>query len=245
MCNATPERGGVLDSLSAYALSDEDPACIKAEEIYRAEVRRSLEREMSVPKANGLSRRVFSFFNSAFGLWLLSTIVIGLVTFSYSKYNDARQVRVQKQLFEERLADEIGARVNDLASLVSPDVLFWPSTTQATIKNGSALEVVQRLDAYMEDPPDDYKTFPITNVFGEFRSQSLRDLLNASLSQSKSDREIALLLELANKSKVYYLGWALAHGKSQLEEDFAEPKHRHAFARLITRALNPWLATDQ
>jgi hypothetical protein len=64
-------------------LSDDDLKRIAAEEHYRHTVRRTLEAEAAAPPAppppppkHGLGKRVFDFFNSSVGMWLLSSVVL-------------------------------------------------------------------------------------------------------------------------------------------------------------------------
>ncbi len=78
-------------------LSEADKERIKAEEIFRQEVIQSLD------KRSGISR----FFNSPFGLWVLSSLFLtGLISGAHCLYGLADQ-RVKDQQLREQLAYEI------------------------------------------------------------------------------------------------------------------------------------------
>ena len=79
------------------ALSDADKERIRAEEIFRQEVIQSLD------KRSGTTR----FFNSPFGLWILSSLFLtGLISGAHWLYGLADQ-RAKDQQLHEQLAYEI------------------------------------------------------------------------------------------------------------------------------------------
>jgi len=75
-------------------LTEEERENIRAEEIFRAEIRASLTGEKSTRV------RAWEVLNSAFALWLLSTVAIGLITWSYSTMQEkqARNAASQKTI---------------------------------------------------------------------------------------------------------------------------------------------------
>ena len=75
-------------------LTEEERENIRAEEIFRAEIRASLSGEKSTRV------RAWEVLNSAFALWLLSTVAIGLITWSYSTMQEkqARNAASQKTI---------------------------------------------------------------------------------------------------------------------------------------------------
>ena len=79
-------------------LSEDEKARIRAEEAFRAELRQ----QFSQPKASGL----WTFLNSAFGLWLLGSVTLGGITFLYqsfvsSKQEAAAHTEMMAKVFEE------------------------------------------------------------------------------------------------------------------------------------------------
>ncbi len=75
-------------------LSEEEKAKIKAEEIYRSELRN----EIATAKVEAPKSRVWALVNSAFFLWFLSTIFVGGITLIWTNYqNRVTDARVKSQ----------------------------------------------------------------------------------------------------------------------------------------------------
>ena len=71
-------------------LTQDEKDKIIEEEKFRNEVRVSLSTSKT-------ENSVMQFLNSAFGLWILSTVFIGLITFGYNKYTDYLKARDLKR----------------------------------------------------------------------------------------------------------------------------------------------------
>lgn len=94
-------------------LDEKERARIREEEIFRSEVRKELS-----PKAFSPSRRerIWAFLNSTFGFWLLSSIVVGALTWGVTTYLERREIRKTTQERIRRLDLEISNRL-DLVQL--------------------------------------------------------------------------------------------------------------------------------
>jgi hypothetical protein len=132
-------------------LSSEEKNRIRAEEVFRQEVRRELS-----TKKDG---KLLTFLNSALGIWLLSTIVVGLLSWSYTVWRDSRASASQTAETIRRLDAEIASRIHFLQSYL-PSVQkredFW-----------TALWMI-------EQPRDAHLTL---TVFPEYNSRGLTSLL--------------------------------------------------------------------
>jgi FlaG/FlaF family flagellin (archaellin) len=96
-------------------LLEEEKNRIRAEEIFRYEVRREIEARR--PKDSG-GKRLWSLVNSTFGVWLLSSVVLGGLTFAYTTYQQQSAEKMRKAQAERRLKEEISGRVsNGLATM--------------------------------------------------------------------------------------------------------------------------------
>src|ERR1700730_14815893 len=88
-------------------LSNEERNHIRAEEIFRAEIRESIAQQ---PRTTW--KRFLKFLNTGVGLWLLSTVALGSITTIYSSWKtedaNSRQVRNRKG----RLTIEIDYRIS-------------------------------------------------------------------------------------------------------------------------------------
>ena len=72
------------------SLDQQEKLRIKMEELYRHEVKQSLENK---PPNKSLSARLIDFLNSTFAIWFLSTCVVGLITFFYNKQQEKEQAK--------------------------------------------------------------------------------------------------------------------------------------------------------
>lgn len=104
-------------------LTDADRERIRQEEIFRAEVRSSLE-----PPSN-FRKRCWKLANSAFGIWVLSSIVVGSISWQYSQYTDyqekqARQAALlSKSKFDLLVLCDVGlSRISDKTKLSYNDI---------------------------------------------------------------------------------------------------------------------------
>jgi hypothetical protein len=96
-------------------LSDDDKARIRLEEIYREEVRRQLQ--TAEPPTRG--ERLIAFLNSGLGIWILSSILVGLVTWSYTMWTESRSTARENDAIIEKLDVEIVARMTRFRDLIS------------------------------------------------------------------------------------------------------------------------------
>jgi hypothetical protein len=69
-------------------ISEKDKRRITEEEVFRLEVRESLAQD-KLPK--GKDSVLWTFLNSAFGLWVLSTTVIGCFGWVYAQWQASRE----------------------------------------------------------------------------------------------------------------------------------------------------------
>jgi hypothetical protein len=160
-------------------LSSDDKKRIRAEEIFREEVRREVSRK----KEAG----ILSFLNSSLGIWLLSTIVVGVFSWSYTVWKESRSHAQESQEKIRRLDTEIAGRVRFLEGYL-PSVKkredFW-------------------LALWAVDQPGDSRLS--VTVFPEYHSRGLTALMwelrsNLPASESASiDKAIAASQRLATE----------------------------------------------
>lgn len=88
-------------------MTDEDKNKIREEEIFRAEVQKTL--------VSARPNKVIVFLNTSLGIWLLSTLVIGLFGWGYSRFQSSRQN--EEQII--KLDREILARIESTQYRIS------------------------------------------------------------------------------------------------------------------------------
>jgi hypothetical protein len=201
-------------------LTDEDRQRIRAEEIYRAEIRAELE---STEPAGSHPHRVWRFFNAPVGLWLLSSVTISVLTWGYTAWTEQREEQAQHAEALRRLDTEATARLRSALTL-----LQQPPQPESP---AAALMMLNR-------PAD----LPMaTGVFPEFEKRTFYSLLwelrsvapppdQASLSQAIRAAEhlpemMARAAGLANRTpSVAELAQAVARTSSFLRDSLAVPR---------------------
>jgi hypothetical protein len=101
----------------APVLTEDEKKRITAEEIFRQEVRLSLPE-----KASGRRVKVWKFLNSAFGLFLLSTIVIGGLSRLYVGWSESLRQQSTNERDGRMLSAEIAHRLTRLELLATGPV---------------------------------------------------------------------------------------------------------------------------
>ena len=93
-------------------LSNEEKGKIREEEIYREEVRKSFD----LPKSR--MHRITSFFNSSLGNWILTSILVGIISFSYNYFQDRSERQREKEQRIAKIDTEIQSRLYQYNALL-------------------------------------------------------------------------------------------------------------------------------
>lgn len=86
-------------------ISEEEKTIIREEEIYRQEVRKELSQSRSA---------IWVFLNSPFGIWVLSTIIVGSLSFMYTQWKDANDRSSENKEALQSIYEEGAFRLNQL-----------------------------------------------------------------------------------------------------------------------------------
>jgi hypothetical protein len=165
-------------------LSEADMERIRREEIFRAEVRTSLQPPRTA------AQKVFDFLNSSLGVFVLSAILLGGLSTGFTKWLEGHQKRSQDQETIRRLDIEIAYRIQQLTVLPTGVISY----TQLNTAKGALLgksEVDPRVGTLGEFYPifPDYVGRTLFFLIWELRSTvpaDQRSQLDAPLLQSKS-----------------------------------------------------------
>jgi hypothetical protein len=141
-------------------LSNEQVQRIWMEERFRAEVRQSLQDKEANVKDAIVAPRVSAFLNSPFGLWFLSSVVLGLLSWGYTGWTASRTISADQVAHVRHLATELQARVE-----YAQDILKQHSVT----KGNFDFMVVQALS--------DANVAIKNGLLPEFASRTTRSLL--------------------------------------------------------------------
>jgi len=159
-------------------LTDADKDRIRSEELYRSEVQKEVQK-------NSPGKKFWAALNSAFLLWFLSTLVVGSVTFFYSKWEkgkeeDQRHRDNEQSLKNERrsairkLDIEIASRLTALDNLIR-----FEKRSQKNVTQGKDLLVLDgaAVSGYS------------ANAIPEFAGRNFQSLLYELSSRIKDDTD--------------------------------------------------------
>jgi len=145
-------------------MTEEEKARIRAEEIYRAEVRREFESNQAKHS------QLWFLLNSSFALWFLSSVVLAGLTTAVTYYQAKRSEHLHKTETERRLDTEISSRIALAVRVVrieeSNGAHGIPTTASAMY--GTPLSY---LDNSFTPGTDDFSIYP------EYKSRTFRSLI--------------------------------------------------------------------
>lgn len=141
-------------------LSDEEKAHIRAEEIFRIEVRHFLE------PAKSRTQKFLAFLNSNLGLWIISAVFVSGISATYSSYSARVAEARQTQESVRRLDIEITRRLEKLSVLDEGVITFTQKQTARAAISGTT-----------EDDPRVGLLGDFRPIFREFEGRSLFALI--------------------------------------------------------------------
>lgn len=137
-------------------LSEEEKNRIRLEEIFREEVRSSLNN--SKPKT--FQQKTLAFLNSALGIWLLSSVALSLVSWSYSRLSESVEEERENKATIQKLDIEISARIRKFEAFLQTD-------------SSNVMYFINLLS--LDNPSTIDKMAPV--VFPEYSRRGMRSLL--------------------------------------------------------------------
>lgn len=141
-------------------LTEGERSRIRMEEIYRFEVRHSLREKPS----RSTRDRIWNFLNTGVGLWLLSTVAVGLITAAYGAWSTHNDKKELAQRSAAKLDLEIGNRIERL----SFHLALLQKMNEATVLNIG--DLLRGADTVRSQPY-------LMGVFDEYKDRSLSSLL--------------------------------------------------------------------
>lgn len=146
---------------------------INVEEIYRDEIRKLLKEQKH------RSNVVWTFLNSGLGIWFLSTIILGLFTYSYNEYKENRKSNAEKETKIKQLDLEIENRISQfwvhLEPLIKRDYKNVIDSNFA-LKDEVPYDTINTLWEAFKNPPT-FNPRLITTIFKDNEDRSTISLL--------------------------------------------------------------------
>jgi len=161
-------------------LNEEDKTRIRLEEIFREEVRA----ELSTTKPKTWQKKSLAFFNSALGIWLLSSVALGLVSWSYSRLSESIAEKKENNGAIQKLDIEITARIRRFEAFLAND-------------SSNMMYFIALLS--LDNPSTIDKMTPV--VFPEYSRRGLRSLLWELHSRVPEDEKKAVARALKTAEK--------------------------------------------
>lgn len=155
-------------------ISDDIKVQIKAEEIFRQEVRARLE---SQEKKTRMARTL-AFLNTGVGLWLLSTVAASLVSVTFTATQSHFEQTRERTERSEKVVMELHTRVKQINRILSTDTLI----SEVSEEGPEAFALIARDFIYR--PPSDGPSRPISvhEVYPQFKGMSVYGLISDARS---------------------------------------------------------------
>jgi hypothetical protein len=222
-------------------LSDDDKNRIRQEEFYRQEVRQALEREKSQPKS-GWGKFV-AFLNTGIGLWLLSSVALGFITWSYTKWDTNRIKARENRHTAEKVNLEISERLHRLTMEVDEEYQQYVQAKRRSDLPLAAAGIVAVTVSTINESPEQEGT--IANVYPEFRSVSLVTLLHNLRdlnpeSEDDAKKAINALRNLSDDARRYWVAWYPGDDKWEQSEHAQVSEFTERTKKTVSADLKVW-----
>lgn len=142
---------------------------IQAEELFRLEIRRDLE--ATKPSPTGM-QRLWSWLNSSFGLWLLSSVVLAGLTTAYTHYRNQRDQELKSAEARQRLDTEIAGRMFEATKVLAK---YSDDIAQGT--TGPPSDIYGTVVGYLDNSITESGERQDLSIYPEFRGQNFQSLL--------------------------------------------------------------------
>jgi hypothetical protein len=180
-------------------ISEEEEKRIRLIETYKFEVRDKLETEKA--KKFGIDK-VFSFFNSKFGLWVLSAIFVSGGVKVYDDYKVKQENEKTRGEIIEKLDNEISYKFNKVIA-----------DLEGLKENGDAREMLMPMEGYAREfalNMDKGSSHENNFLYEEYKNWSLLALVVEQNRQinylGKRDPELEVVIEHLNKLSQFFEG---------------------------------------
>jgi hypothetical protein len=151
-------------------LTEDEKSRIRAEEIFRSEVRCELEAR----KASPPQQRLWTLLNSSFALWFLSSVVLAGLTTAVTFYQSKRGEHLRRAEAVRHLDTEISSRIGlaqRVVRLQQSSLAPGYGPLSAGDIYGTAVDYLDNSFATRPADPQDFSIYP------EYKSRTFRSLI--------------------------------------------------------------------
>lgn len=150
-------------------LLEENKTRIRAEEIFRQEVRREIE---SRKTEHSRGKQFWSLLNSSFALWFLSSVVLASLTAAITMHQRSHADQMQKAEVQRRLNTEIGSRVAEGLVALRLDLKRIESG-----KKYFAGSIYTEAASYLDNRVTDGQKSLDVSIYPEYQKRGFRSLI--------------------------------------------------------------------
>ena len=162
-----PDGAATNGVVPATALTEAQRAHIRAEEIYRSEVRRELDAQADLA-ATG-TNRLWTSLNSSFVLWLLSSVVLSGLAACYTGWQNRHSKTKANRELIEKLDTEISNRIYE--------ALGATRSYEGSIRNNKTSEPKEYYSLMLCYLNNGFTNGPDFSIFPEFKACGFRSLV--------------------------------------------------------------------
>jgi hypothetical protein len=212
-------------------LTEEEQNRIRAEEVIRQEVRKSLEQDDSK------RRKFWSLLNSAFVLWALSTIVVGVISVTYAKLQEQQAIVAKNAEMAEKIDTEMAARLHALRLRVAEDVRGIDPATRQRVTLDRAADLNSDVYFFLSETPREVDAYPLPNIYAEFENRTMLQLAYQyeqvvnEAERSEAEEALNNLQVLSDEVNKYYLR------SHDMRQQFISYSEAYSFVKEVQQTL--------
>jgi hypothetical protein len=144
---------------------ERDKLPIEEEEIYRQKIRAKLEKDKP--------SRMWAYVNSPIALWALSSVIVALISFAYSKHLDSVKKEEERNERSQKLEAEINNRRNETLKFLK----YFKARTNGAKYYDDPRFLYKEAVTFMDGKNDpDFPAFQ-SALYQEFKQENLNALL--------------------------------------------------------------------
>jgi hypothetical protein len=154
-------------------LTDEDKEKLYQEELYRKEVREQLDSGNSKVTISG---KIWMLINSAFFLWLLSSVFLGIISFWYASWDKQKTLDKENREREALSQREKVQTIKKLDAEISNRLSYFVAAIRLNM-NSSHLNTVALSEDGIKSLDDPNVAGFRINIYPEYTNRNFRSLL--------------------------------------------------------------------
>jgi hypothetical protein len=168
MPSVRPLDHDVLRNKAISMLTEDQKRRIREEETFRQEVRRQLDAEKPSPSTR---EKTWGLINRPFTLWLLSTVVVGLLGWAYSNIQEHNKEQAHKKEIKRKVVNELSNRA------IGSQFALLDARTKIDQRDPDSPRFLFLRISEMFDSKDITSKSNINSIYPEYQNRSFQSLI--------------------------------------------------------------------